>query len=192
VNEIREIRRQLNAERDRAIAIAEACARAPAGAHPPSPVSDAAIAAFHEASLAYLARVLAWFDERDQRLTELCARLPVDDPDRCSLENLLGDDGSGREAVRRLESAAPSPPPGENGNGCGSRRQEHWQEFYRFLGGAWKTRRDAIDRLLSSNLRVADWRMVAGIDADSILEERGLYAQVRQHLPPGSAATAGL
>jgi hypothetical protein len=177
VNEIHHIRSQLNAERDRAIAIAEACARAPAGADPPGPVANAAIAAFHEASLAYLARVLAWFDQRDQRMNELYARLPVDDPDRRSLERMDDDGGSGREAVRRLE---------------GSRRPERWQEFFRFLTGAWKTRRDAIDRLLSSNLRVADWRTVAGMDADSILEERGLYAQVRQHLPPGSAAAAGL
>jgi hypothetical protein len=181
VNEIQLIRSQLNAERERAVAIAQACARAPAGATPPSPVGDAAIAAFHEAGLAYLTRVLAWFDERDQRLKELYARLPADDPDRRSLERIVTDGGSGRDAVGRL-----------NGNGSRARRHEHWQEFSRFLSGPWKTRRDAIDRLLSSNLRVADWRTVAGIDADSILEERRLYAQVRPHLPPGAAATAGL
>ena len=33
----------------------------------------------------------------------------------------------------------------------------------------------------------SDWRLISGIDADTILEERGRYAQVLEMLPPGVA-----
>jgi hypothetical protein len=179
VNEIQLIRAQLDTERDRAGAVVQACARALASADLPTPAAGSAIAAFHRAALAYLTRVLTGFDARDQRLREVCVHLTVDDPDRShSLEKVLAEGSSGREALARLESAVD--------------RQELWQELSRFVTGPWKTRRDAIDRALASRLRVADWRAIAGVDADSILEERRLYAQVRQHLPPGMAATAGL
>jgi hypothetical protein len=176
VNEIQLIRAQLDTERDRACAVAQACAGALASANPPTPVGEAAIGAFHQAALAYLTRVLAWFDERDQRLRELNAQRPADDSDR-SLEKMLAEAGSAGAALERLEAAVGS---------------SAWQEFSRFVNGPWRMRRDAIDRALASSLRVADWRAVARVDADSILEERRLYAQVRQHLPPGAAATAGL
>jgi hypothetical protein len=32
---------------------------------------------------------------------------------------------------------------------------------------------------------VADWRIVGGVDADSVLEERARYARVGDHLPAG-------
>lgn len=173
MNEIQLIRAQLDAERDRAGAIAEACARALASADAPSGADGAAAGGLHRAGLAYLRRVLEWFDERDQRLQKLFAQLPVGGPD---LGQILARGGSGREALERLGSGA----------------REHWQEFSRFMRGPWKMRRDAIDRMLASGLRVADWRAVAAIDADSILEERHLFAQVRPHLSPRTPATGGL
>jgi hypothetical protein len=165
VNEIQMIRAQLENERERTGAVAQAC-------------SAAAIEALHEAGLAYLRCVLGWFDERDERLRELYARRPIGERDS-SLETLLAESRGGRQALDRLESAS-------RGG-----RQEPWQVLSRFLAGPWKTRQEAIGRALASGLRVADWRTVAGIDADSMLEERRLYAQVRRHLPAG-AATAGL
>jgi hypothetical protein len=189
VNEIQLIRSQLGVERDRAGAVALACARAHTLADTQS--LGAGLAAFRDASVEYLACVLAWFDARDQRLRQLYARLPVDDPDRRSVEQMLAESGSSREALERLERVAGNPA-GESGYGVHSRPEERWQEFSRFVAGPWRARRDALERLLSSRPRAADWRAVAGIDADSIVEERRRYAQVRQHLPEGAAAATGL
>jgi hypothetical protein len=188
MNEIQLIRSQLGAERDRAGAVALACAGALAGADAQSVA--ARLAAFRQASVEYLTCVLGWFEERDQRLRELNARRPVDDPERRCLEQLLAGAGSSREALERLERVAGSRA-GDGATGARGRPEQQWQEFARFIAGPWKARRDAIEQRLSSRPRTADWRAVAGIDADSILEERRRYAQVRQHLPAGAAATAG-
>jgi hypothetical protein len=178
LNEIHLIRSQLGIERERTGAVAQACAGALAGADPRAFAAGSALAEFHQAGVEYLACVLAWFDERDRRLRELYARRPADDPERRSVDKMLAGGGNSLEALERLESVAGVP--------------ERWQEFSRFFAGPWQTRRDAIDRILSSGLRVADWRVIAGIDADSILEERRRYARFRQHLPAAMAATAGL
>lgn len=173
VNEIQLIRGQLHAELHRAVAVAEACAEALAATEPSGHDARAAITAFRRAGAAYLARVLGSFAARDQRLGERYRQLPLGESERRAVEKVLAGGGSSLEAREQLE-------------------QERWQELFRFVTGPWKTRRDAIDRALESRLRVADWRALAGIDADSILEERRLYAQVRQHRPPGTAAAAEL
>jgi hypothetical protein len=187
VNEIQLIRSQLNAERQRAAAVARACAAALAGADPQAIAGSAALEAFRHACVDYLACVLAWFDGRDQRLRELYARRPAADPDREALEQVLAGGGGSREALERLESAALRAT-GAPGHESRSRAQQRWQEFARFFAGPWDTRREAIDRMLSANPRVADWRVIGGIDADSILEERRRYERVQQHLPPGAIA----
>jgi hypothetical protein len=51
----------------------------------------------------------------------------------------------------------------------------------------WSARRDAIDALLAASPRTTDWRLIAGIDADSILEERQRYARVSAALPGGAS-----
>jgi hypothetical protein len=190
VNEIHLIRSQLRVECDRAGAVAQACAGALAGADPQALAAGSALAELHQAGVEYLACVLAWFDERDRRLRDLYARRPADDPGRRSVEKMLTGGGNSLEALERLESVAGNPA-GENGDASRS-RHERWQKFSRFFTGPWKAQRDAIDQLLSSSPRVADWRVVAGINADSILEERRRYARFRQRLPAGTAATAGL
>jgi hypothetical protein len=189
VNEIQLIRSQLDAERERAAAVAHACAAALAGAGPQSLASASALEEFRQASVAYLACVLGGFVERDRRLGELYARRPADDPERRSVETLLAGAGSSREALERLERAA-GHSAGAPDDASHRGRQERWQDLARFFSGPWKARREAIEQRLAPNPRVADWRVVAGMDADSILEERHRYARVRQHLPAGTAAPA--
>jgi hypothetical protein len=191
VNEIQLIRSQLGAERDRACAVAGACAGALAGADAQRLTSGSALAGFHQAGVEYLTCVLAWFDERDQRLRQLYARLPDDDPDRRAVERILAGGGGSREALERLKSVAANTA-SENGDRSRSGGHERWQEISRFLAGPWKAQRDAIEQMLSSHPRVGHWRAVAGVNADSILEERRRYACFRQHLPQGRAAPAGL
>jgi hypothetical protein len=69
----------------------------------------------------------------------------------------------------------------------GSSAQESWREFAQFFNSVWSARRDAIDALLAANTTTTDWRVIAGIDADSILEERNRYSRVRATLPAGAS-----
>ena len=179
MNEVQLIRSQLALERAHAAAVANACATVLQGAAGAEPTSDAP-GLFRGACVDYLACVLAWFEERDQRLVDLIqARFRSTDPRRGAFEEVLARRGRSREALTRLESACAGAAPDVRA------REQGWREFMEYFNGAWSTRRDALDALLASNYRASDWRSFAGIDADSILEERRRYAQVRAQLPAG-------
>jgi hypothetical protein len=179
MNEIELIRAQLAAERSHAGAVAGACAVALERAEPGVPTSGSPLAEFRQACVEYLVCVLAWFEERDQRLADLWhTRLAPGDPERRSLDDLLGGHGRSREALERLAAALES---------AGHGPRQSWQEFATFFNGVWSARRAALDALMEPLARTADWRQVAGIDADSILEERARYARVRATLPAGAA-----
>jgi hypothetical protein len=168
MNEIEQIRAQLITERTHATAVARACASIPGGV----PVQE-----FRNACTDYLVRVLASFEERDQRLADL-ARGPVgEDPARRTLVAALGRPGTSREVLEKLAAA------------CDANSTQSWQDFLQHFSHAWCTRRAEIDALLACNPRVADWRIVSGVDADSILEERARYARVSEHLPAGVTLT---
>jgi hypothetical protein len=85
------------------------------------------------------------------------------------------------EALKRL-AAGTAPGRGSAADRSAAGR---WQELAHFVASAWHGRREAVDALLASNLRVTDWRTFSGIDADSIVEERSRYARVHATLPPG-------
>ena len=181
MNEVELIRHQLALERGHLGAVATACANAmqdEAGAA----VSGDSLGQFRRASVEYLACVLAWFEERDQRLTELLqARFTPTDPARRALEEVLARRGRSREVLAKLEAAC------AGSTASGSAARQGWREFAEFFNGIWSTRRDALDALLATDSRATDWRTFGGIDADSILEERRRYAQVCAQVPPGAA-----
>jgi hypothetical protein len=180
VNEIQLIRNQLALERTHAGAVANACATALQADGGTGAGSDS-LAQFRGACVDYLACVLAWFEERDQRLTDLLqARFGARDPARQALEEVLVRPGRSREALARLEIACADVPASSSGD-----RQQGWREFAEYFNGVWSTRRDALDAVLFANERPADWRTLGGIDADSILEERRRYALVAARMPPG-------
>ncbi len=170
MNEIELLRNQLAAERRHVREVATACAAAHASA--PQGPGDAALETLRRACGEYLACVLGWFDRRDERLAELYAQHPPPEAGRTALA-ALGLAGHGREALERLGQPGPA--------------RESWQALARFINGPWDARRGAIEALLVSNPRVADWRAFGAIDADSVCQERALYARVRAALPPGSA-----
>jgi hypothetical protein len=180
MNEVQLIRNQLALERAHAGAVANACATVLQGDAGSGATSDA-LGQFRRACVDYLACVLAWFEERDQRLTDLMeARGSAEDPARRALEEVLGRRGRSRDALERLEAACTAAAtPGDPG------RQHSWREFAEYFNGVWSTRRDALDALLAANTRASDWRRLGGIDADSILEERRRYALVSAQAPPG-------
>ena len=134
-----------------------ASACAAAHAGAPARPGDAALEALSAACGEYLGCVLDWFDRRDQRLGELYAHPAAD---------------SGRMALERLKRAGPA--------------HQAWPALAAFINGPWDARRGAIETLLASNPRVADWRAFCGIDADSVCQERALYARVRAALPSAS------
>ena len=185
MNEIQLLRSQLATERAHLSAVANACASALGSAAGPL-VGGSPLAQFLQVSVDYLVCVLAWFEERDQRLTDLARTLP-EAPGRRALEEALARPGRSREALGKLEAAcARSLATVAAPEKAGDAAEHRWQEFARYFSGVWSVRRDALEALLAANPRPADWRAVCGIDADSILEERRRYAQVCARLPPGA------
>jgi hypothetical protein len=159
MNELDLIRSQLRSERDRATEVALACA------------APGATEALRQAALDYLVFVLTRFEERDQMLAEQYhARLSASDPLRRQVDEIVSRTGTSREALAKLEAALAS--------GAHATRDGSWNAFGTFFEGPWRVRRDAIDALQETNARVADWRAVSFVDADSILEERSRYARV--------------
>jgi len=156
MNEIGLLRSQLATERRHVREVANACAAALSGA--PARPGDAALETLQAACAEYLGCVLEWFDRREQRLGELCVQHAAADPSRMALE--------------RLRRAGPA--------------LERWRALAEHINGPWNARCDAIEALLASNPRVADWRAFCGIDADSVCQERALYARVRAALPSAS------
>jgi len=151
VNETQLIRAQLATERAHVREIAAACDQP----------GDAL--ARHD----YLRSVLGWFAARDERLEQLLRvpdRLGADA--RAALASALSDSGDSREALRRLPAPAD-----------GSARE--WRQFAQFMTEAWDRRRQRLDALLAQQSAAATWRAIAGIDADSVLEERARYARAR-------------
>lgn len=180
MNEIELLRDQLATERRRVREVASACAAAHVA--PPAPLGAAALGgaalggaaleALRAACTDYLGCVLGWFDRRDQRLGELCAQHPPEDAGRAALA-ALDLPGRGREALEKLNARGPA--------------HESWQALARFIHGPWDARRGAIEALLASNQRVADWRAFSGLDADSVCHERALYARACAALPSGTS-----
>jgi hypothetical protein len=181
MNEVEEIRRQLALERSHAGAVANACAALMQG-DTAAVATGESLAPFRQVCVEYLACVLAWFEERDQRLADLLeVRSGATPSARRTLEDALARPGRSREALAKLEAACAGSAFDRSG------RQQGWREFAEYFNAVWSTRRDALDALLGADSRVTDWRTVGGIDADSILEERRRYAQVCARVPPGVA-----
>jgi hypothetical protein len=156
VNEIELLRAQLATERRHVSSAANACAAATADA-----------AAVRVAGTDYLRCVLGWFEARDRRLGELLrARADMDERTRRGLEAALAQPGASDAALGKLTAA-------EGAAGA-------WQALAQFVGSAWGPRRDTLDALLGTLTRPADWRAMAGIDADSILEERRRFERLQE------------
>ena len=94
---------------------------------------------------------------------------------------MLARPGGNRELLEQLAG------------GGGATALATWRQVAHSLDTAWRARREALEGLFAQHARVADWRAVGAIDADSILTERQGYAQLRAKLPDGGrpAALAG-
>jgi hypothetical protein len=178
MNESEIIRAQLATERVHAAQVANACASLYGAAD-----TGEAHAPFRDASVDYLVWVLSRFEQRDQLLAELIERnapgsahsaeqtgLPAE------LATLAARAGTSRQALTRLEAALAAAP---------QTARAPWQAFAQFFNTVWCPRREAIESEFARLPRIAGWRAVCAVDADSILEERARYARVAAQLPPG-------
>lgn len=181
MKEVEILKDQMATERAHAAQVAQACAAA-FGAQEPASASAESLQGFRDGCVAYLVWVLARFEERDQSLSD---RLRSDrhrspggqrGPDARAVSEVMGREGTSREALSRLEAALSANAP------------QAWREFARFFNSAWNPRRNALDERLMPWLSVADWRAVCAIDADSILEERARFARVVSQHPPAVAS----
>src|SRR5215469_4343660 len=124
MNEAQLIRSELTAERQHAGAVASTCVSALQRADGNDALGSPALAEFRQACVDYLVCVLAWFEERDQRLADLLhARLSADDPARRALEEVLARPGRSREALETLEAACAATTAG----GRGGAASDRWQ-----------------------------------------------------------------
>jgi hypothetical protein len=201
MNEVELIRGQLNLERQHAAEVARACVSALAAAGSQGTERLASLEAFRQAGVEYLVWMLSRFEEREQVFHDLLrGRFPAEDPNRRAVEAALALPGTSREALAKLETAlgstvdsgsAAAPAGGSFADrsvadlSVAGRSVAHWTDFLRFFSGAWSARRDEIDRLFERQAKVADWRTVSDIDADSIVDERSRYARVKATLPAG-------
>jgi hypothetical protein len=181
MNELEIIRSQLAIEQKHACESANACAAA-FGPMDGAPAPPEETGRFREACVSYLVWVLSRFEERDQTLSELlAAREPLPGGDvgagARQLAGLITRPGTSREALSRLEAALAA--------GDSPAARAGWQEFARFFNAAWMPRRAALEGALVAHVGVADWRALAAIDADSMLDERGRFARVVAQLPAG-------
>lgn len=181
MNELEIIRSQLAVEQSHAAEVANACAAA-FGSTSAQRASDEVMASFREACVSYLVWVLTRFEERDQTLSEILAARQsparaTAAPDARHPGRLVGQSGTSREALSRLESALAA--------GDSDAARSGWQEFARFFNSSWVPRRTALEAALGEHSSIADWRAVGAIDADSMLDERKRYARVVAQLPAG-------
>jgi hypothetical protein len=177
MNELELLRSQLQTERQRAAEVAAACAaRLEAGqaGAPGREDSDG----LRKAGVEYLIFVLTRFEEREQMLGELYrARFPDGDAARRELQDITARPGTSREALTRLEAALAATAAETAPKGISEEVRGLWREFARFFAAAWTPRREALDILMARNTRAADWRAVAFVDADWLLEERARYGR---------------
>jgi hypothetical protein len=180
MNEVELIRSQLAVERQHAADVARACASALATGDSQAGGRPTSAEPFRQAAVEFLVWILTRFEEREQVFHDLLRnRFAADHPQRRSVEAALTLTGTSREALAKLETALGSSSIQE------SESTAQWAHFLRFFSGAWSARRDELDRFFEQQAKVADWRAVSGIDADSIFDERSRYARVRATLPEG-------
>jgi len=160
MNEIGLIRRQLATEQAHALEVIAACAAALATPGASAAADGAHLEALAAAARAHLACVIGSFARREERLAALVRRMAAGDSRRRALDAALAAPGASRDAQALLDA-------------------QSWPALAAYLQGAWSTRRAALETSLGDSTPVTEWREIAVIDADSVLEERTRYARVR-------------
>jgi len=178
VNELEFLRQQIATERGHMAAVRSACATAleQAGT-PPDPE-------FLGHCADYLVFIVARFNEQDRtHAGQIRPRLDVgDDAGRRAIDDLLGALEQSRAAISRLATAAAD---WRGGRADDAALVAALREYLAFYASVLATRRHSLQPWFDAHYGIAEWRRAAGVDADSILEERERYARVADSLPEG-------
>src|SRR5205823_14632112 len=173
MNELQLIRAQLTTERQHASTVANACATAFGRRNAVALSSGSSLEEFQQACVDYLVRVLAWFEERDQRLADLShARPSAADAGRRTLEEALASPGRSREALEKLAAAlacaAASPD---------SSAQDSWREFAQFFNSVWSARREpGVDGIAArSEEHTSELQSLAYLVCRLLLEKKNIH-----------------
>ena len=138
---------------------------------------------FCAAAVQYLLFAVRRFNAQDQaHCDQLRPRLPVDDKSSQALLDALGSTlARSRVAIDELANSTVAPP----SNAQGSALVDAAQRYLAFYREALATQQGSLYPLFEKHYRQQDWRAASMVDADSVLEERRLYAAVRACLPDG-------
>ena len=142
-------------------------------------------AEFCGAAARYLVFIVQRFNAQDSiHCEQLRPRISAaDHPARQALEDLTQTLQRSALAIATLQAALQASLAAPSGASDTLRVAcTRYLEFYRT---ELATRQNSLYPLLEQHYGAADWRRASLVDADSILEERALYAAVRALLPPG-------
>lgn len=175
MNEIEALRAQVGLERRHMAAVKNALA-AVLASHP-----DEDAAPFCARCCDYLLYIMRRFNAQDQaHVDTLLPRLPADaEADRRLLVDLGRTLELNRAALDALAKARASlgagGPAADFFAACG--------RYVAFYDAELRTRAHGFYHLMEAHYRVAEWRKVSMVNADSILEERRLFAAAREAAP---------
>ncbi len=178
MNEIEALRAQVGLERRHMAAVKNALAAVLAA----SP--DTSAAGFCSRCCDYLLYIVRRFNAQDQaHVDTLLPRIPADaKPDR----EVLVDLGRALELSRAALDALAQARERLRDGGPADAFYEACRRYVSFYDAELKTRKHGFYHLMDAHYGVAEWRKVSMVSADSVLEERRLFAAAREAAPPSA------
>lgn len=179
MNEIQFLRDQVSLERRHMTAVKDAL-----GAALEARFDEALLRPFCLAAVRYLLFAMQRFHRQDAKHAELLlARLPAEAvADRTRVAEVAAalegaHAGLGPLAEAAAAAADPDAPAAPLIAAC--------RDYVRWFETRLRDRRHSFHDLFDACYGIEEWRAASFVDADSILEERERFADVRQVLPPG-------
>lgn len=178
MNELEFLRQQIATERGHMAAVRSACATALEQSDAPPDLE------FLGHCADYLVFIVARFNAQDRAHAEqIRPRLGAgDDAGRQAIDDLLGALEQSRAAIARLGTVVGD---WRGGRAADAALVAALREYLAFYASVLATRRHSLQPWFDAHYGIAEWRRAAGVDADSILEERERYGRVADSLPEG-------
>lgn len=132
----------------------------------------------------YLVFIVARFNAQDRAHAEqIRPRLGAgDDAGRKTIGELLAALDQSHVAIERLGTAVADWRGGRSGDAA---LVAALRDYLAFYASVLATRRHSLQPWFDAHYGIGEWRRAAGVDADSIFEERERFARVADSLPDG-------